>query len=197
MAILMNRTRERIHRRLGQRPVGQVLVPLQYRYQRQPRRRPARPVPELLILQPLAQLVEDLHRQRPRPEYLAASAAAINGSGSGQAAGCMHMTYPIPRPGRGETRGKNGRTQDHGPRHARTGHDDGRRHLTTRIPGGAETQENLGTHTRQGGARSAGNSGATWGIWALFRALARIRASNLDRQWPQDWRNDGREPGAN
>jgi hypothetical protein len=22
-------------------------------------------------------------------------------------------------------------------------------------------------------------------------------ASNLDRQWPQDWRNDGREPGAN
>ena len=42
--------------RLGRCPVGQVLLPLQYRHQRQPRRRPARPAPvpergrELLIL---------------------------------------------------------------------------------------------------------------------------------------------------
>jgi hypothetical protein len=35
------------------------------------------------------------------PESLAAIAAAISGSGSGQAAGCLHMTYPILRPGRG------------------------------------------------------------------------------------------------
>ena len=37
------------------------------------------------------------------PGYLAAIAAAICGSGSGHAAGCMDITYPIPRPGRGGT----------------------------------------------------------------------------------------------
>jgi hypothetical protein len=31
---------------------------------------------------------------------MAAIAAAICGSGSGHAAGCMHMAYQIPRPGR-------------------------------------------------------------------------------------------------
>ena len=36
------------------------------------------------------------------PGYLAAIAAAICGSGSGQATACTHMTYPILRPGRGE-----------------------------------------------------------------------------------------------
>jgi hypothetical protein len=29
------------------------------------------------------------------------------------------------------------------------------------------------------------------------RTPGRDKASNLDHQWPQDWRNDGREPGAN
>ena len=58
--------------RVGCQPVGQLLRPLQHRHQRQPRRGPPRaaPVPErgreLLITQPLAQPVTDLHRQRPR-----------------------------------------------------------------------------------------------------------------------------------
>jgi len=96
--------------RLSRLPVGQLLRPLQDRHQRQPRRRPARTAPdpergrELLIGQPLAQPVPDLNRQRPRAltGYLAAIAAAICGSGSGQATACTHMTYPILRPGRGE-----------------------------------------------------------------------------------------------
>ena len=29
------------------------------------------------------------------------------------------------------------------------------------------------------------------------REPAQNKTSHPDRQWPQDWRNDGREPGAN
>ena len=29
------------------------------------------------------------------------------------------------------------------------------------------------------------------------RTQAENKDSNLDPQWPQNWRNDGREPGAN
>ena len=29
------------------------------------------------------------------------------------------------------------------------------------------------------------------------REPAENKTSHLDPQWPQDWRNDGREPGAN
>jgi len=53
------------------------------------------------------------------PGYFAAIAAAICGSGSGQEAGCTHMTYPILRPGRREATKEpknNGRRPDHGPR---------------------------------------------------------------------------------
>ncbi len=59
--------------RFGRLPVSEVLGPLQHGHQRQPRRRPARPAPvpergrEILIPQPLAQLIADQHRQRPRP----------------------------------------------------------------------------------------------------------------------------------
>jgi hypothetical protein len=87
--------------RLGRRPVGQVLRPLQHRHQRQPRRGPARTAPgpergrEILITHPLAQPIADLHRQRPRrlPVYFAAIAAMICGSGSGRETGCTHTTY--------------------------------------------------------------------------------------------------------
>ncbi len=51
------------------------------------------------------------------PGYFAAIAAAICGSGSGQEAGCTHMTYPILRPGRGETTAAG---TDRGPRDSRS-----------------------------------------------------------------------------
>ena len=57
--------------RVRRQPVGEVLRPLQHRHQRQPRRGPARLAPdpeggrELLILQPPAQPIADLHRQWP------------------------------------------------------------------------------------------------------------------------------------
>ena len=113
--------------RLGRCPVGQVLLPLQYRHQRQPRRRPARtaPVPErgreLLILQPLAQPVTDLHRQRPRP-----LTGVLGGDRRGdlrirlRPGGRLHA-HGIPDSAAGTRghEGRDGRRQDHGPRRAR------------------------------------------------------------------------------
>ena len=40
------------------------------------------------------------------------------------------------------------------------------------------------------------HTGGTLGI-TTRREPAREQATHPDHQWPQDWRNDGREPGAN
>ncbi len=97
--------------RLGRQPVSQLLRPLQDAHQRQPRRSPARPAPdperdrEVLIGQPLAQQVPDLHRQRPI--RLPGTVHGLNRCGDLRIrlrpGGRLHThDIPILRPGRGE-----------------------------------------------------------------------------------------------
>ena len=88
--------------------------PPRTRHQRQPRRRPARTAPdpergrELLIPQPLAQPVPDLHRQRPR----ALSRVCGRDLRIRFRPGNRLHAHDIPDPAAG-TRGKNDRRPDH------------------------------------------------------------------------------------
>ena len=96
--------------RIGGLPVGQVLGALQHRHHRQLRRgdprAPRSPNADANSSSPShwpsrSRICTASGRGAFLRAYIAATAAAICGSGSGQAAGCMDTTYPIPRPGRG------------------------------------------------------------------------------------------------